>query len=201
MSFEETLLTNSYVVEGRISRYGTVVIRSKNTPESSYHPWDGLVLYSDELIGMSSLQAKIDGETLQVLHGKDTAVLEAGNLFVADKSRSGHNEVMARGWLRKAWTYRTRDGISKDDILFQRKLAAILRRAERGIKPPYFDGSPFVKVDPVLRRRIVMLLCINPLFSFEEEEFRVIDSKGRIVPCEVHFPLSRQKWIGKTTSP
>lgn len=188
----ERLLEGNYVVRGRISNYGTINILHKKVPEPKYHPWVGLVLYSETLLGKSHCQAKLTDGKLEVFH-KEEVVTSLGedDLFVVDNGLSGNYEVMGGGWLCKARTHQFTRMMGKDSIRKSRKMAAILRRVERGNNPPYYDGSPFVKVDPALRRRIMMILVIDPIDFSQRKEYRVINSKGEIVPCQVLSPLRR----------
>lgn len=190
-------LANNYVLKGRVSRYGTINVLASGVPEPRLSLWAGLVLFSDKLIGKSNLKAQsTDTGKLQLLdEGRVVSVLEPKDLYVVEPAHSGRYEVMGGGWLTEARSHRHFRTSSKSEFLHCRRMPAILRRVEKGIKPPYYDGSFFVKVNPALRRKVVILLGLrHPTFS-SRFEFRAIDSKGRNVPCEVHFPLSEKKWL------
>ena len=194
---DRTIKGKQIVVGGRISRYGTVRIGYVNDPRLKDDLGLGsLLYYSDELVGKGHFKARLtDDKTLEVLDGKKVILaLKLKEMSVVNISFSGRFEVMAGGWLCEAWTHWYRDANwDKNNILRGRKMAVILRRAEKGIEPPYFDESFFIKVDPSLRRKVVVFIAFHPFGIDHNEKYcRAFDSKGNLIPFQIRFPLSRK---------
>lgn len=61
---------------------------------------------------------------------------------------------------------------------------------ERGEEPEYFDNSPFIWVNPILYAGQELTLMSSGIG--ENEAFSVFTQKGKPVPFEVRYPLSRK---------
>lgn len=186
---EEYLFRNAYVVGEHIMK-GSVRILDRQVPEPPKSDRTaGLACFSEKLLAFRGrYRARIVGNTLQILSGRSKkdriiASIPASELESMEQALSGRREVMAGGWLVTAWEKGASD-FRKSSIVFLRSFTRCIRQVEKGEKPSYHDNSAFYRVDPSLQGRIVTLY-----YLWRKKDAVVIDSKGRIIPHTVAYPL------------
>ena len=166
----------------KVSKYGTFTLGMQQ-------------YFSDLLIGHKSPDYFIrvfTDDSIEIVDAKGRLIkMMRLTDFISVDAISGQYEVMSGGWLVVSFESKARYlamGISsRASVKWDRKIAARARASEQGKNHGGNDNSPFYKVDvkkcPV--GRMVMLLYLNNI-----RDFRVIDSKGNIVPAEKKYPLA-----------
>jgi hypothetical protein len=176
-TMEKRWLVGTYVAMGRITN-GCIRLLDLSVPETNEQNV-GLQCYGEKLLGFGKKRyvAKIVSGELQVLNQKGDVLesLSPEDLHTVDQALSRRFKVMAGGWLFHIWNRWEKIALKQ------------IRRVEKGKEPLHHDNSPFFKVDPKHRRRIVTLYR---LFSQVPDDAVVIDSKRNILQHQVKYPLA-----------
>jgi hypothetical protein len=170
--------------EGRISRFGTVHFMTIG--RQVFDPTN--MLYADKLLAYcgGKFRAEAARDNLVVLDSKSgvgiTTIHGFQTYYVGSISRF---KVMRGGWLALVEKGRRRT------LPSYRRDLAMVRQAERGIKPSIFIERDYLKVDPSLYRRILIVLEIG---HHRFPEYRVFDWRGEEVAFKQEYPLSYSRW-------
>lgn len=166
---------------------------------SGYFFWAPTLLEHDPKTPLRTHQGKL------LLGGVgNRIIIPTRDIEVVETIFSGAAQVARGGYV--LGRMRGRFSLGGGDNYVQRdELIDILEAADRGVEPPAFTASPFLKVDPSLEGQTLTRICLedldHPQIPFKDRtyRFKLISEDRKIVPHRLSQTLSLRRW-GKDPS-